>query len=196
MIPVVRPMPSILILASGACMAAVLGLLWAVAPLKADPSLKPQAWKSAGFEVPKDLRPAPAFESVDRTGTAVSLTQLKGKVVLLHFWATFCSSCRSEMEGLDRLQRDVGKDALQVVAISIDSLDFSVTRFLEQTNVRSICVARDRSPELRQSYGVDALPMTYVIDRKGRIRARVRGPMEWKGEATKRMLDLLIRESP
>lgn len=146
-------------------------------------------WQNAGLETPRIQRMAPDFKTRTMSGDPVRLSSLRGKVVILHFWATFCAPCRGEMEELERLQRGYETEKLVVLTISIDSLDSSVLTFLEKAKVHSLLVARDRSEELRSAYNVEAIPMTYIIDYRGRVVARKKGTGRWNSPKMKKALN-------
>lgn len=121
--------------------------------------------------------PAPEITGKDvRTGKPLSLTQLKGKVVLVNFWATWCPPCRQEMPDLQALQNELG-DAAQVLAVGGDPgegpdklLGFADNQELQFT------VLFDGGQAIRE-YRALALPTTFVIDANGIIREKVQGAM-------------------
>jgi peroxiredoxin len=111
-------------------------------------------------------KPAPPFHAHLSDGNNVDNASVKGQVVLLHFWATWCDSCRAEMPALDTYYRQHQKDGLQVVAISLDEAKDEV--LVQQVASRfsfPFAYARD---SVHDAYGrVWIMPMTFVIDRNG-----------------------------
>ncbi|MCB1137139.1 MAG: TlpA family protein disulfide reductase [Leptospiraceae bacterium] len=146
------------------------------------------------LEFPREAVRAPAFRLEAMDGSQVSLSQFRGQVVILHFWATFCAPCGPEMKSLHELQTDPNMKGLQVVTISIDALDSSVLRFLRERKLHAFIALRDRSSSLRQAYQVDALPMSYVIDASGKIRARMRGALNWQDPPVREFLKKLLEQ--
>jgi thiol-disulfide isomerase/thioredoxin len=112
-------------------------------------------------------------------GKEVRLSDFRGRVVLLNFWATWCPPCVREMPSLDRLHAELGQD-VDVLAVSEDSGGAeAVTRFLAKTPVRSMTLYLDRQKRLERAFDTRALPTTFIIDQDGRIRARLDGAAEW-----------------
>ena len=143
-------------------------------------------WKNAGFEVPLEPGPAPELNLRDFEGSLVDYSSA-GRIVILHFWATFCSPCRAEMKELNELQKQFDRTQILVIAVSIDSHDGAVEAFLAREEIHETLIVRDRSSDLRESYAVDAIPMSYIII-DGKIRSRVKGPGNWKSEFWRTML--------
>ena len=118
---------------------------------------------------------APLFSGSDLTGQPVELSALKGKVVLLDFWATWCPPCVASMPHLQRIQDDLGDRGLVVLGVNQEPGDeHKVRRFLEKRSISFPSVV-DRG-SIHVSYGVYSYPTTFVIDRAGVIRATFRGP--------------------
>lgn len=116
-------------------------------------------------------RPAPAFDlpNIDGGGN-VSLQSLKGKVVVIDFWASWCGPCIKAMPELDALQQHYGSKGVQVVAISIDEELASARGKLKQGSHRFLPL-HDADSAVAGRYGVgEALPSTIVIDRQGTVR--------------------------
>jgi thiol-disulfide isomerase/thioredoxin len=120
------------------------------------------------------LEPAPAWNLKDVDGRVVTSDQFKGKVVVVDFWATWCSPCRQEIPGYVALQKKYAADGLSFVGISMDRGTAEVKKFVRQFGVGYAVVMGDDSAEAAFG-GVDALPTTFIIDRDGMIRDRVRG---------------------
>lgn len=116
--------------------------------------------------------PAPDFTLVDLGGAQVSLADLRGKFVVLNFWATWCEPCIREWPQLDRLaERLEGRDDIVVLAVSVDQDRSQIAPFLarmglENTGVR---VLWDPTGKLHNAYGSEKLPDTYFVDRDGQL---------------------------
>ena len=136
------------------------------------------ALSAFGQKAANQQPPAPAFELIDFKGQTVRLSDYKGKVVLLNFWATWCSPCRAEMPDLAKLQKEYEARGLQVLGITYpDYTRNGVRRIAQQLKVNYPILLGSRKLAARYKVG-DVLPTTIVIDREGKIRARILGILE------------------
>ncbi len=117
---------------------------------------------------------APEFTRKDFSGAIFDLVSFRGKVVLLDFWATWCASCQVEMPAFVQWQRQYGPRGLQVIGISMDDDTASAHRLSAKLRLNYPVAMGDE--KLGQLYGgVLGLPLTYLIDRKGIVRAKFQG---------------------
>ena len=140
------------------------------------------------------------------SGRAVSLKHFRGKVVLLNFWATWCLPCKIEMRSLDRLQADLGGADFEVVAVSIDREGLAkVKPFFESQGLRRLPIYLDPRQRLgflggnrpeRGSFALYAFPISYIIDRAGRVVGYFPGPAEWDSPAAKRLMRYYMDRRP
>jgi peroxiredoxin len=141
---------------------------------------------------PSGPRLAPDFSLVDLGGQAVRLSALRGKVVLVNVWTTWCPPCREEMPSRDRLYRELGGEAFELLAVSQDDQGrAAVDAFVKEVPV-SFPVLLDPERRVGSAYGVWGYPETFVIDREGRIVERVIGPREWDTAEQKQQLRALM----
>jgi thiol-disulfide isomerase/thioredoxin len=112
---------------------------------------------------------APEFALNDLDGATVKLSNYKGKVVILDFWATWCAPCREEIPGFVELQRDYGDEGLVIIGVSLDSQGPSVVkRFAVDNGMNYTLVMGDE--KVQADYGgIRGIPTTFVIDREGRL---------------------------
>jgi thiol-disulfide isomerase/thioredoxin len=130
-------------------------------------------WNNAPQQVP-NLR----FVSGD--GKPHTLSDFRGKVILLNVWATWCVPCRKEMPALDRLQQQLGGADFQVVALSLDSGGAAmVRRFYDEIGIRALSIFVDSNMETTGKLRTVGIPTTLLLDREGRERWRKTGPAEW-----------------
>jgi cytochrome c biogenesis protein CcmG/thiol:disulfide interchange protein DsbE len=123
--------------------------------------------------------PAPAFTLPVRGGGSVDLASLRGHVVVVNFWATWCPPCVAEMPSLDRLHRALSRDGLVVLAVSADEDEAALTTFLEKGGL-ALKVLRDPGGAVAQGqYRTTGYPETFVIDAAGVIRETYVGPADW-----------------
>lgn len=126
---------------------------------------------------------APSFSLPTLQGTTVELTALRGKSVLLNFWASWCAPCRTEMPALEQLQRTFPNE-LVVIAINEDEDIEAARRFFPQgTPLR---VVHDPKHTVAQQYGAFQYPESFLLDAKGRVHKYVQGdPETWNTEETR-----------
>jgi peroxiredoxin len=120
-------------------------------------------------------KPAPEFVVSDGLRT-VDLNQLRGKVVVLNLWASFCAPCIEELPSLLALQRQMPD--LVIVAVSIDQDADAYHRFLAKNHVNLVTV-RDADQRVNALYGTAQIPETYVIDRQGILRRKFVSAQDW-----------------
>jgi thiol-disulfide isomerase/thioredoxin len=123
--------------------------------------------------------PAPDFTLPTLSGAPIRLTDLRGKVVILSFWATWCGPCRTEMPTLEALYQRYRDRGLEVLAVNLDMLSTAgVEAFMQEVGV-TFRVGLDPSWSTAQAYRVLGLPTTYLIDRAGHAVVREVGARDW-----------------
>ena len=120
---------------------------------------------------------APDF-TVQDAGRAVTLSQFKGQVVVLNFWATWCPPCIEEMPSLVQMQQRMKAKGVTVLAVSVDVDQSNYQRFLRDHNVDLLSV-RDADQKSNALYGTFKFPETYIIDRNGVVRRKFIGAVDW-----------------
>lgn len=130
----------------------------------------------SGGRPPRIGETAPDFTLTDAQRT-VTLSQLRGKPVLLNFWASWCAPCVEEMPSLVQLQKQLG-DKVTVLAVSLDSDSSAYQQFVRDHNVDLLTV-RDPKQISNSLYGTFKFPETYVIDKDGVIRRKFIGAIDW-----------------
>lgn len=134
-------------------------------------------------------RSLPDLAFVDATGHTRHLSDLRGRIVLLNLWATWCPPCRKELPTLDHLQAILGGPGFEVVALSIDRGGLAaVTSYFDQFDVQALRVYVDSSARALSQVGGMALPTTLLIGRDGRELARHVGPADWDRPDVVRLL--------
>jgi thiol-disulfide isomerase/thioredoxin len=136
------------------------------------------AFSTFGQQAMSQQASAPAFKSKEINGRTVQLHDFKGKVVLLNFWATWCAPCRAEMPDLVKLQKEYETRGLQVIGVTVPKYTRAAVRQVARRLKLNYPVVYG-SRELVAEYGAsEVLPMTIVIDRAGKVRARILGILE------------------
>lgn len=137
-------------------------------------------------------RRAPEFARRAFDGSNIDLTSLRGKVVLLNFWATWCAPCQAEMPVFAQWQQQYGRDGLQVIGISMDDDAAPARRLVSRLKLDYPVAMGDA--KLGERYGgVLGLPMTYLIDKRGVVRAQFQGEAP-TGTIEKRLKQLLAEK--
>lgn len=151
------------------------------------------AWADDPLAALKIARVAPGtvaapFELKSLDGTPVQLAQLKGKVVVVNFWATWCGPCKEEMPAFERLRQQLDPARFALVTITTDLQRDGIKHFLANLNVQ-LPVLFDEDQDVSRAYLVRALPTTVLIDRQGTLVGRAVGPREWDAPKTIHLLE-------
>jgi len=131
----------------------------------------------SGTRPPRIGSNAPDFTVQDSDRT-VTLSQFRGQVVVLNFWATWCPPCVEEMPSLVEIQRRMKAKGITVVAVSMDVDQGAYDQFLKDHNVNLLTV-RDPNQKSNRLYGTFKFPETYIIDRNGMMRRKFIGAVDW-----------------
>ncbi|MBK1647074.1 TlpA family protein disulfide reductase [Rhabdochromatium marinum] len=124
------------------------------------------------------VAPAPGFDLQTPAETRVVLEDLRGKVVVVNFWATWCPPCRAEMPSMERAWQHLRDQGVQFVAINVDEDAATVAEFARAVGV-SFPLLLDPGAQVTQTWPLRGLPTTYVVDPEGQLRFRVQGELEW-----------------
>jgi peroxiredoxin len=135
----------------------------------------------------------PDFTGHTADARQLSLSDLRGKVVLLNFWASWCRECRPEMPVLQGLHRELAARGLVIVGINAREDTRAVARYAEELGL-SFPLVLDPAGKINTLYGVIGLPTTFVVARDGRAVAFAVGPRAWGSPPARALLDLLLAE--
>jgi peroxiredoxin len=142
---------------------------------------------------PNPARPAKPFRVDTPDNRPLSLSEFKGKVVFLNFWATWCKPCELEMPSMERLHQRFKDQGLVVLAISEDAGGASVVAPYLKKHKLSFPVGLDPKASVASLYGVWGVPSTFIIDRSGNRALYVNGPREWDGPHARALFQSLLR---
>ena len=136
-------------------------------------------WSFAQYEKQPwpDKQALPVLHGTDQNGKAWDLKALKGKAVILNFWATWCAPCKEELPSLQTLA-DLQEGALQVLTVNVKEPAQRAWRYAHATGLQ-VPVIPDAKGELAQAFGVKVFPTTLVIDVQGQPLYRVVGAVDW-----------------
>ena len=165
----------------------LLGLLAACLPASAqsEPSLIPPADRklAANFALPSD------------EDSRIVLGELKGRVVLVNFWATWCPPCREEMPAIQDLATQLEGEAFTVVAVNIGEDEDAIFAFRNEFSPPlTFPIALDAAAEALKEWPVVGLPTTFLVDRRGRIAYRRVGGWEWDSPEARKHIHTLLGE--
>lgn len=131
----------------------------------------------SGSRPPRVGSPAKDF-SLHDSDRNVTLTQFRGQVLVLNFWATWCPPCEEELPSLMRMQDRLRARGVTVLGVSIDVDGDAYHRFLQQRGVNFMTI-RDPEQKVPILYGTTGWPETYIIDRQGVLRRKFVGAVDW-----------------
>jgi thiol-disulfide isomerase/thioredoxin len=150
--------------------------------------------KLAGFVVKATPEALADISFQDAQGQQKSLNDFKGKTVLLNLWATWCAPCREEMPSLDRLEKELGSDKFEVVALALERGGADAARkFLDGIKVENLKLYVDSSTRSGSALRIVGMPTTILIDAEGREIGRLPGPAEWDSADAKRLIEAHLR---
>lgn len=133
-----------------------------------------------GFVLQEEPKSVINVRYISEDGSRGDLEDLRGKVILLNIWATWCPPCREEMPTLDAVQAELGGESFQVVALSVDRAGTRVVRsFYDDFGISNLEVIVDKTMLSMTALQADGLPTTILIDRQGRELGRLVGPTKW-----------------
>lgn len=136
---------------------------------------------------------APNFMLYDLSGNVRSLSQFRGKVVLLNFWATWCGPCRVEMPAMEQLYRTLPRKEFEILAVSTDPQGSVVTRPFQQEMGFTFPILHDSEYRVGLAYGARTIPITFVVDRRGIVRQKIFGARDWDSPEAHELIHELMK---
>lgn len=135
---------------------------------------------------------APTISLTDSDGHTLELSELRGKLVLVNLWATWCEPCLREMPSLERLQSRLG-ERIAVLAVSEDrGGNKAVEPFIAKLGLKSVKIYIDPKSEVGHAFGARGLPTSFLIDRESKVLGRVEGAAEWDSPKILGVLEPLL----
>lgn len=127
---------------------------------------------------------APDFQLEDTEGKLITLSELRGKVVLVNFWATWCPPCKEEMPSMDRLNKFMAGEDFVMLAINTEKDGRSVVPAFLQNNPHDFTVLYDDKGTVQQQYGVYKFPESFIIGKDGTVDQKIIGQIDWSSPKT------------
>jgi peroxiredoxin len=161
---------------------AVVGVVW----LK---SLSPPASPTGSLQF---LSAAPSLPIADRSGNRIDLSRLKGKLVIVHFWATWCPPCVEEVPALSRFWEGYrGRDDIELYVISVDK-DWKTIDQFNAKHPNTLPLYIDAEASTAKRFGTTQYPETYIVNRSGRVLERVAGAVSWDDPEVRKRIEQLL----
>ena len=136
---------------------------------------------------------APNFHLRDLQGRTMSLSQFRGKVVLLNFWATWCGPCRIEMPAMERLYQTISRKDFEILAVSTDPQGAAVTRPFQREMGFTFPILHDPDMRTGLTYGARTLPLSFMVDRQGVVRKKIFGARDWDSPEARELILILMK---
>jgi thiol-disulfide isomerase/thioredoxin len=149
------------------------------------------AWGNATLIKPWTGKQTPELSRPDLSGKVVDLKDLRGKVVVVNFWATWCEPCREEMPSLARLRERFQGRPLEVLTVNYGEGTTRIRDFLQRQNI-SLPVLLDPEKEAALAWRAGGLPITFLVDRQGKVRHYAFGERDWSDDETVALVENLL----
>ena len=135
----------------------------------------------------------PQFSGGTLDARQLSMTEHRGTVIVLNFWASWCLECRSEMPVLERLQREFSSRGLVIIGVNARENKDDVRRYAKELGL-TFPLVLDPEGKINALYGVIGLPSTFVVGRDGRVIAFAIGPRQWESAPARALIEALLAE--
>ncbi len=150
-----------------------------------------EALRNIGMVIMEEKIAAPDFALENLNGDVLNLSDYRGKIVMLNFWATWCGPCRIEMPSMESLYKDLASEDFAIIAINAQEEPDLVNKYIEEAGY-SFPVVLDPSGKVLYQYGIRALPTTYIIDPDGNVVAGKPGIHIYDGEIHRKIFRSLM----
>jgi len=141
----------------------------------------------------QEKKPVPDITVVSLKNEPLQLSSLKGKVVMLNFWATWCPPCREEIPSMMKLNKAMAGKPFQMLAVSIDEGGIPDVEAYFKSSGYSLPAYLDQGGAAQKAYGVTGVPETFVIDKNGILVKKVIGPLAWDSAETIAFIEGLMK---
>lgn len=132
-------------------------------------------------------KPAPDFTLTDTSGTTWSLEELRGQVVFVNFWATWCPSCVQEMPSMEKLYKSLPGDKFKMLAIMYNDTPAMATNLAARAKL-TFPLLSDLKGFTALAYGITGVPETFIVDKQGILREKFIGPANWDAPGARQLM--------
>ncbi len=161
---------------------------WAASTTEDDPD---RHFKRLGITRIPDIPPPMDFELPDLNGGRVKLSDLKGKVVVINFWTTWCPSCRIEMPDLEKLHQRFKSSEFALLAVDLRESRQTVRQYLQDHKL-SFTALLDSDGEVGQRFGIRSIPTTFILGQNGGMVGKAIGARQWGSDRAFALFEYLI----
>lgn len=144
---------------------------------------------------PLSAAEVPALSLPDLQGRVHRLSDYRGKVVMVNFWASWCGPCREETPSIERLRRELRGEPFVVLAVNVGEGPRAASRFAQQAGIGSTVLV-DRAGEAARAWGARALPTTFLVGPDGRVRYSHIGAADWASDSVRMTIESLMFKAP
>lgn len=166
---------------------------WAL--LAAGPAALPRLASAGELQPWTGRGTAPRIDLLRPDGTRFDWDALRGTVVLVNFWATWCEPCVAEMPALQRLRELLGPQGFEVLGVNLREGAARIDPFVQKTGIR-FPIVRDTDGAVAKAWGVGVYPTSFIVDREGLIRYMLVGESEWTTPAVLSRIRPLLGSAP
>jgi peroxiredoxin len=144
--------------------------------------------------MPNDSK-RPDFSLRDMDGNTVRLSDFRGKIVLVNFWASWCGPCITEIPGLRELYAKMAGRPFEILGVNVKEGEFKVHKFSQLVAI-PFPILLDESGGVFDDWNAQVLPTSYLLDPEGRLRYRIQGPAEWSSDEAVGSITRLLPDAP
>jgi len=148
-------------------------------------------FSSLGISPVPELKPPTDVALLDMKGNYVRLSDFKGKIVFLNFWATWCPQCVVEMPDMEKLYKGLKDKDFIMLAVDVKESHSTVKKFMDKKKF-TFNVLLDEKGKMGDAFGVRAIPTTYILNKQGLLIGRAMGSRDWNNRASNTLFRALI----
>lgn len=146
-------------------------------------------------EYPAEAYISPEFELPSLNGGKIKLSDYRGKVVFINFWATWCATCKVEMPSMEKLYQKFRDQGFEMLTVSVDKDISLIQPFMKEYNLTFPVLLDPESQIAKRKYKTTGVPETFIVDRSGIIVHKAIGPRDWAAEETVSAFAKLVQGS-